>query len=506
VGDSRGMRKSWWLMVLAALACSVFALGARAQEPAIRAPTTEAVVHIHERAVFSLKAAHAGQSASVRASGASRALETAVDDHEPPEGRVEDADGVAVVFVGKTPIVTLGEEDATAGGEPLHAYASSIAAQAQEGVRAEEKRSSIASTVFSVSLLVFSALMAFLLSRRVSDFAERARAWVRLNPHRIPALRLRHIEVVRPQAVRASVNIALGLGHLFTQLAIGYGWLLLALSLFAATRDYTARLTGFVLAPLWGLVGRVGSALPVFVVAAMTALTVGVLVRFIGLFFESVGEGNTTLGWLPRDLAAPTSVLARAGVVVVALVLAAPLLTGTDDGALSHVGVAVLVAVGLASTPVVASFAAGIPIVFGRRLVAGEFVEIGDYAGRVKEVSLLAVALESSDGSEVSVPHLLTLVRATRLFGSAPPVSLEITIAPAESQTRVRERLLAIASTLTVKPRVDLVSLDGDGAHYRVTGGRVEGARDLASTVADTLRADNIALGRGRAPRAQEGS
>src|SRR5262249_51149006 len=160
----------------------------------------------------------------------------------------------------------------------------------------------------------------------------------------IPALRLRHLEVIRPNAVRGAVNIAMGLGHLFAQIAIGYTWLLFALSLFGATRGYTEKLTGFVLTPMWALLGRLGSALPVVVGARSAAGAVGVLVRFVALFFESVASKDTTVSWLPSELAAPTSVLARAGIVIVALVLAAPLLTGTDDGALSRVGVAVLIA------------------------------------------------------------------------------------------------------------------------------------------------------------------
>ncbi len=363
-------------------------------------------------------------------------------------------------------------------------------------MRAEETRKSIADTVFSVSLLVFSGLLAFLLFRRIEEFAARSGAWVKANPRRIPALRLRHIEVIRPHAVRGAVTIGLGLAHLCAQLAIGYGWLLFALSLFDATRGYTERLTGFVLAPLGALIGRLGSALPIAVVASLAALAVGVVVRFAELFFESIGEGSTTLSWLPRDLAAPTSVLARAGLVVASLVLAAPLLTGTDDGALSRIGVAVLAAIGLSSTPVLACVVAGIPIVFGRRLAVGEFVEIGGHDGRVKEVSLLAVTLEASDGSEVRIPHLLALVRATRVIGQVPPVTLEIAIDPGESQALVRGRILALAAPFTTRTKVELVSLDGGCARYRLTGCRIEGAGDLETAVADGLRAENVALGR----------
>ena len=62
----------------------------------------------------------------------------------------------------------------------------------------------------------------------------------------------------------------------------------------------------------------------------------------------------------------------------------------------------------------------------------------------------------------------------------------------------MRERLLAIAGPFTTRTKVELLSLDGDGARYRVSGCRIEGAGDLASTLADALRAENVALGRAR--------
>jgi small-conductance mechanosensitive channel len=459
---------------------------ARAVEGAA-APSPEAVVRVHERAAFTLKSERSGQSATERARAASHALDAVVDQGEDPEARVEETNGVAIVFIGKTPVVTLGEEDAATSGETLHVYASAVASSASEAVRAEEKRSSIASLVFSVSLLVFSGLIAFLLFRRVEELSDRARTWVQRNPQRIPALRLRHIEVIRPNAVRGGVKIALGLGHLVAQLALGYAWLLFALSLFAATRDYTERLTGFVLTPL-----------SVLVVAALAALAVGVLVRFVDLFFESVAEGNTTLAWLPRDLAGPTSVLARAGIVVTALVLAAPMLTGTDDGALSRVGVAVLVSIGLSSTPMLASVVAGIPLVFTRRLPVGSFVDVGGHEGRVKEVSLLSTTLETAEGNELRVPHLITLVRPVRVLGTAAPLSVEIIISASEPQAKIRERLATLAAPYTTRTRVDLLSVDGDGARYRISGGRVDGAGDLGSAIADALREENVPLGNRR--------
>jgi small-conductance mechanosensitive channel len=466
----------------------------------------DAPVRVHERLVFALKADRAGQTAQARAAAASHALDTAVDEGQTPQAHLEEdqAAQVAVVFVGHTPIVTLGVEDVPEG-ESLHAYATAIAGRAEEAVRAEETRSDIASIVFSVSLLVFSALLVLLLFRQVGEYAARARQWVRDNPQRIPALRLRHIEVIGPAAVLGAVRIALGLVHLFAQIAIGYGWLLFALSLFAATRDYTANLTGFVLGPTWALLSRLGAALPILVVASVAALAIGVLVRFIALFFESVAEGNTKLHWLPKDLAGPTSVLARAAVIAAALVLAAPL-TGADDGALSRLGVAILFAIGLATTPLAASVAAGIPIIFGRSMVKGDRVELRGSAGRVKDVDLLGITLEADGGGEIRVPHLLTLFNATRVTpahavaATNAAVALEIAIDSRAEQTKARAKILEVARGRATDAKVDLVAIDAGGAHYRLSA-RVHGDDDLAALVADALRAEGIALGRARAER-----
>ena len=58
-------------------------------------------------------------------------------------------------------------------------------ARLSDAVSSERKRSAIATTVFSVSLLVFSALIAFWLLGRASDLAGRLRTWMADNPERV---------------------------------------------------------------------------------------------------------------------------------------------------------------------------------------------------------------------------------------------------------------------------------------------------------------------------------
>jgi hypothetical protein len=486
-------------LALALLVALGWALVAAIAAADALAPAFE--VRLHDKTVFSLHAPRAGQSAQERARAAGHALESVLDDLEQPLARVEEqSGGSAVVFVGKTPVVSLGDDDAAAAGGDvtLHVYAASIASKIDGTLRAERKRSAIATSVFSFSLLVFSGLLAFLLFRRVGDLSGRARMWVKEHPDRIPALKLGHIEVVRPVAVRGAVSIALALAHRIAQFAVCYSWLIFALSRFEATRDYTDRLAGFVLVPLSALIGRVGSALPLFVVAAVAAVALGVAVRFVGLFFLGVARGDTHLSWLPRDLAGPTSVLVRAGMVLVSIVLAAPLITGTDDGALSRAGVVALVALGLACTPVLACAAAGVPAVFGRRIKPGDFVEAGGRAGVVRDVTLLELVLKDPVGCEVRVPQLLGLWHPTRVLGGAPMATLEVTVDPQARPAKVAEALALAAALACDRAEVDLVSLDADGARWRVSGipkiGTAPAA--LADAVAQAIADRGIALGR----------
>ncbi len=209
-----------------------------------------------------------------------------------------------------------------------------------------------------------------------------------------------------------------------------YAWIIITLSLFEATQDYTRRLTGFVLTPLSALMGRVAVALPLVVIAIITALIVGVALRFVRLFFGSLARGETTLGLLPRDLAVVTGLLVRFGIVVVTLVVAAPLITGTDDGAISRAGVIALVALALASTPLLCNAAAGIAVMYGRRLRVNEHAAIGGRHGRVRAITLLEVVLEDADGSAIYVPHLHGLWHPTSALGASPPVVVEVVVAP----------------------------------------------------------------------------
>ncbi len=491
-------RVAWGADVAAPVAsvAAVASASASASESSAARPAS-AEVKAREKLVFTFRSGRGGRTATERAKAAQTVLDGLLaHGTELGDVRVEQAAGSAVVFVGKTPVLTLGQEDVAAAGEAnLDVLAAQASSRLADAVRTEKKRSVIATGVFNFSLLVFSALIAFWLLGRVASLAERLRTWLEENRDRLEAIKLGKIELVSAGATRGGSSIALTLGYRLTQVAIGYAWLILALSLFDSTRGYTEKLTGLMLAPLYATAARIGSAVPAFVLVGFAVLAVTVLVRFVGLFFESVSRGDTRITWLSRDLAAPTSALVRFGIVVTALVLASPLITGESDGALSRVGLVALVAVGLAATPLLASATIGAVNIYGRRLKKGELVEFGGRAGRVTDVRLLDVRIEDAGACEVSVPHLLSLFHPTRVHRHPPLAAIDVVVDSSASQAEVEKALLAAARSISSRGRVELVSLDAKGAHWRVHSATHRGDVTLARAVQEALAKIDVALG-----------
>jgi hypothetical protein len=466
------------------------------------APVPAFAVKLSDDAVFSLRAALGGKSPEVRAREASEQLKRAYDAEQTSDVLVSRRGDVALLSVGRTFIVELDEEEAKlAGVTSLEVHAANTASAIHEKLVSSHKRAAIAKSAFSFSLVVFFGLIAFYLIRKLGEFAERARNWFDARHDRDLSLRFQGIELVRPAMLRSTGVLALSTLKWLTQFGVAYTWLVVVLSLFESTRGYTQKLTGFVLAPLSQLMARLATALPLLVVAALAALAVFVLVRFVGLFFASVARGETPLGWLPNDLAAPTSVLLRSGIVIAALVFLAPVVTGDNDGVLGRVGVISLVALGLASTPVLASGTVGVIWLYGRRLRVGEYVELGAYRGRVAELNLLELRLTVTDRTELRVPHLLTLVRPMRLLGARPRLTLDMYVHASSSVTEVRSLLAAVAGKVGIEPSVEIVSADADAIRFRIaaTCESLEARTAFHIAALDALSGAGVTLGRDRA-------
>ena len=427
-------------------------------------------VRLGDSTVFVIRVPRAGLTPEQRAAAATKALAGALPTGTGADVRLQRRGDIAVISLGQTPIVQLGIEDAEAAADTsLDVHGASVAAALRGAVDGEKRRAALAKSVFSVSLVVFFGLIAFYLLRKVGELAERARDWLDAHGERVLAVRVKQIEVVSPATVRSTAVVAVSAGRWIAQLGIAYAWLVVTLSMFEATRGYTEKLTGLVIQPMSQLMGRVALSLPLLFVLLIAAFALFVLLRFIELFLQSVERRETHLTWLSPELAAPTSVIVRFGTVIAALLFLAPLVTGNPQGALSQAGVVMIAALGLASTPLLASALLGSVVLFGRRLRVGQHVEIGAARGRITAIDLLEVRIEGADRSELRLPHLYSLRAPLRVLGLWPRLDVLVAVAPENPQAEIRELLLDLAGQHGREPAVELVSLDADRLLYRVS-------------------------------------
>jgi hypothetical protein len=467
---------------------------------ALPLPTAGSPVQLGDDVLFAIRAPRGGKTPAQRAADATKAITAAAHEAKAGDVRVQRKDDIAIVMVGSAPIVELTAEDSKAAGDSsLDVHVARVSAALREALEREKRREALAKTVFSISLLVFFALIVFYLVRKIGEFAERAREWVDEHGERVLAVRVQKIEVVSPATLKSTAVVGLSVAKWFAQIGIIYAWLVVMLSMFEATRGYTERLTGFVLTPLSQLMTRIATGLPVLVVLTIAGFAVFVLVRFIGLFLGSVERRETTVTWLSSDLAAPTSALVRAGVVLAALVFLAPLVTGNPEGALARSGSIVILALGLAATPTFATAVVGSILLFGRRLRPGQFVRIGRYGGRVASIGLLEVRLEGTDGAELRVPHLYSLAQPTQVLGLRDTTTLDVAVVtPSSRLSEVRDLLLDVTRVHGEGARVEILSVDSERSHFRVhvRGEGSDGRSTLQLAVATALTQAGIPLGR----------
>jgi small-conductance mechanosensitive channel len=478
------------LPLLAVLLCSVGAAYAAAPTAAPSTPQAPSV-RLRDRPLVELHVPRGKLTPETRARAASEAIDHALDDPEVQSIRAELRDDLAVVKAGNIFLFQLGPEDAQAAGEPnLGRYAGIVARRLDDAFQVERRRMAIQAAVLSVSLLVFAALIAFLALRWLEKLGTALEASLAAGA-RVPPLRLGQVEVASRRAMSGAAHVGLRVGRRVAQLAVAYAWLLVALSLFATTRGYSGRLTHSVVRPAGALLARIGAALPVLAVGALALLALVLVVRTIRLFFGSVARGETSLRWMPAELAQPAGLLLRAVVIVLALLFAAPLVTGTDEGALSRLGLVTLLSIGLGAAPLLASVGVGLPTVFGRRFHPGEMVEVAGRRGQLRRVTLLDIRLEDPDGAELRIPHLLAFLHPARALGPLRRHSLEVAVSGAEDQARVESVLLQAAGSHASGARAELLSLDARSARWHIAGIHP----DLGTRVAAALRDAGIALG-----------
>ncbi|MDX2051027.1 MAG: mechanosensitive ion channel [Polyangiaceae bacterium] len=427
-------------------------------------------VRLGDDLLIALKSPLGSHSPNERAARANEALKSALPGAKPEDVRLVRNADLSILFVGDVAVLELSAADAKSHGEvSVETLAATLEAKLRAKITAERRREAITNTALSVALTAFLGLLCLYLVRKVRAVSSGIREWLLDNADDVPAFRLFSFELLGPGPVQRALLVTVSAARWLLQFGLFYTYLVVSLSLFESTRGFTSRLTGIVLVPLSALTSRLAQALPVLFVAALVALAVFLVLRFLGLLFESVARGETQLGGIPRDFAMPLGLVLRIGIVLVAVVFVAPVVTGEPDGPVARTGMLALAGLALASLPLLATATVGGATLFLRRLEVGQHVEFGGQSGRVLEVGLLEVRLSGLDGAEVRVPHLLGLFRPTRYFPNKAMASLLLEVPRSVERTRLETALGSLAIERPLLAHLELLEIGPSSWTHRIT-------------------------------------
>ncbi len=466
--------------------------------PAPSAASTDgAFVRLRDRKLFQLRAGHGGVTPAERARKATASLDAAFEKNLGGEVKIDESEpGVATIVLDGTPIVQLTYADAVAAGDAtLGVHAVATAEIVRGAVKAERTRHDVATTVFHWSLAVLTGLLGFLVQRRLRRLLRAARIWLRRHPEKIPAFRVARIDLVRPTALLGLLQLTAAFLDRVIQGTVLYVWLVFSLSLFERTQGASATISGFVVKPLGALAGRIATSLPSLVGLFATFVLTFVVVRFVSQVEKAVERGEAELPGLSKDLTKPVLVIVRLSIVLFALLVGAPVVSGNDDAVLSKVGLALVGALALASAPIFASAGLGLVALFSGRYKVGEYVSFDGRQGRLLSISLLELRMRDGEGAELRIPHLLALTRDVRILGAYRLASFEIVVDAKANLEEARAIIVRAARSRHGDARVRLLGVHAKGARFEVVARRGDGEDDSATAVAMALRDAEIALG-----------
>jgi small-conductance mechanosensitive channel len=212
------------------------------------------------------------------------------------------------------------------------------------------------------------------------------------------------------------ISLSTGLLRIFEgvlTLTIAYLWLTYVLSQFPYTEPWSWQLSGFLL----GLLSEFGRgilfSMPGIFTTGLIFFITRLLVNVISAFFKAAEEGSFDLPWFDHETAKATRRIVVVLVWIFALIIAYPLIPGSQTKVFQGVSVFLGLMLSLGSAGLVGQLIGGVVAVYTRAFQAGDYVRIGEHEGVVQELGLLAAKIVTVRKEEVTIPNALLMASTT---------------------------------------------------------------------------------------------
>jgi len=199
------------------------------------------------------------------------------------------------------------------------------------------------------------------------------------------------------------------LAEAVTLVSLAYLCLTFVFSLFPYTNPWSKELSGFLLEMLYeagyGMLVSIPGMFMIVVIFFISRL----LSKAVNAFFIAVENSTVPLRWFEPETAKATRRIVVVLIWVFALVVAYPLIPGSETKAFQGVSVFIGLMVSLGSAGLVGQLIGGIVAVYTRSFQAGDYVRIGEHEGVVRELGMLAAKIVTIRKEEVTIPNALLM-------------------------------------------------------------------------------------------------
>jgi small-conductance mechanosensitive channel len=237
-------------------------------------------------------------------------------------------------------------------------------------------------------------------------------------------------------------------------LAATYYYIARVLREFAYTSTFASILLDTLAGPFLALGAAALAEIPNLLTLVVIILIARYLSKLLWLFFLNIENGLIVLRNFEPEWIWPTHRLARAVLILVAIVVAYPYIPGSGTDAFKGMTILLGVLVSIGSNSVASNLLAGLVVVYKRSVNIGDRIRVGDVIGDVERVSLLDTQIRSLKNEMVSLPNSTLLNNQVTNFtraGETPDLLIHTTVGIGYDEPRGKvERLLVKAARETL--------------------------------------------------------
>ena len=234
---------------------------------------------------------------------------------------------------------------------------------------------------------------------------------------------------------------------------------------------------------------------------ASTAATLVAVILFLAVARRVLERRRIRTGKPQIGTQLALTVLSFGGLLAILVVL--PISEATRGQLITLIGIIISASIALSSSTIVSNAMAGVMVrLVGRRLNIGDFVIADGHAGRITELGLLAVQVQTRDRNLTWIPNQWIIERpATLIRPSGTIVSTQVSLSYSQDRSRVESLMVTAAKRAGLEEAYAYVQeLGNHSVTYTVRGlltdttKLLQSRAQLRAAVLDTLHEASVEI------------